>query len=172
MRSLKEYIKEDYKKYSVQNLKIVFDILPEEFYLNAPGKYSESDIIIYLGDSLFEKLPADNAKFRKFFGKNYDYIADTFFEYDKFEHLNDSNIKEFNLEWYKEYEENIKDEDIDTFKITNLRYVILFDEFEIQNNNDNIKNILNEIFSKLDSSIINKYPVEIKYNSDSLEFDE
>ena len=36
----------------------------------------------------------------------------------------------------------------------------------------NIKELLNQIFNKFDSSSINKYPAEIKYNPDLLEFDE
>ena len=44
--------------------------------------------------------------------------------------------------------------------------------FEILDDKDDVKPILDKIFHKLDSSSINKYPVEIKYDADSLEFTE
>ena len=64
MKSLKDFINEGYEKKTVQNVKVVFDILPEEFYLNAPSKYSESDIQIYIGDVLLKELPSENKKYQ------------------------------------------------------------------------------------------------------------
>ena len=171
MKSIVQYIKEEYDKFVVTNLKVVFDIFPEEFYLNAPTTYSESDIQIYIGDSLLEHLPSENDKYQKLLGKNKDNISDAYFEYDKFEHLQDSDITEYDLKWDEYYDEK-KNNELDVFKLTKLKYIILFDEFELMNDNDNIEKVLNEIFRKLDSSNINKYPVEIKYNEKLLEYDE
>jgi len=172
MKSLKQFILEEFKSNVVENVKLVFDIEPSEFYLNAPETYSESDIQIYLGDVLLNELPSENSKYKNLLGKNADNINDAYFEYDKFEHIQDSNIEEFDLEWDKYYDEKHNDKKLDTFKITNLKYIILFDSFEILDDTDDIKKTLDEIFHKLDSSNINKYPVTIKYNSDLLEYSE
>lgn len=172
MKSLTKFINEQFDKYVVENVKVTFDVLPEEFFLNAPEDYSESDLQIYLGDRLLPELPSENDKYSKLLGKNDVNIADAYFEYEKFEHLQKSDNDEFNLEWDPEYDEKKKDENLDTFKLTKLKYVILFDEFELMDDESDVKETLDEIFTKFDSSNINKYPVEIKYNSELLEFNE
>ena len=176
MKSLVQFINEEYNKKIVQNVKVIFDVEPEEFYINAPTTYSESDIQIYLGDVLLKELPSENRKYQNLLGKNIKNINDAYFEYEKFEHIQDSDIEDFNLDWDKYYDEKVKEEDLDVFKIIKLKYIILFDEFELLDNNltdeDDIRKTLNEIFHKLDSSNINKYPIEIKYNEESLEFSE
>lgn len=176
MKSLVQFINEEYNKKIVQNVKVIFDVEPEEFYINAPTTYSESDIQIYLSDVLLKELPSENKKYQKLLGKNIKNINDAYFEYEKFEHIQDSDIEDFNLDWDKYYDEKVKEEDLDVFKIIKLKYIILFDEFELLDNNltdeDDIRKTLNEVFHKLDSSNINKYPIEIKYNEESLEFSE
>ena len=174
MKSLIEYIKEEYQQIIVRNVKVVFDVLPKVFTLTAPETYSESDIQIYIGDVLLKELPSENKKYQYLLGKNIDNISDAYFEYEKFEHSSDDyEDEQINLKWDSYYDDKSKDTKNNMFKLTNLKYIILFDEFEILNKNqDDNKNILNKIFTKLDSSDINKYPVTIKYNSDLLEFDE
>ena len=56
MKNLVQFIKEELKSKVVENVKVVFDVLPEEFYLTAPEGYSESDIQIYLGDTIMTEL--------------------------------------------------------------------------------------------------------------------
>lgn len=173
MKSLKDFINEGYEKKTVQNVKVVFDILPEEFYLNAPSKYSESDIQIYIGDVLLKELPSENKKYQNLLGKNKQNINDAYFEYEKFEHLNEETSDiEPNLVWDSYYDDKVKEEDLNYFKLTNLKYIIMFDEFELLDDSDDTNKVLDEIFRKFDSSNINKYPVEIKYNPELLEFTE
>lgn len=176
MKSLKQYITEEYEQKSISNVKVIFDVKPEEFYIKAPTTYSESDVQIYIGDVLLKELPSENRKYKNLLGKNLENINDAYFEYEKFEHMQDSDIDEFNLDWDKYYDEKVKEEDLDVFKITKLKYIILFDEFELLdkslNDSDDIKKTLDEIFHKLDSSNINKYPIDIEYNEDELEFSE
>ena len=173
MKNLAQYIKEEYERIVLTSVKVVFDIFPEEFILNAPETYSESDVQIYIGDVLLKELPSENIKYQRLFGKNRNNISDAYFEYDKFEHLNEENIEEddLSLKWdsYYDYKSN-KNPKLDIFKINKLKYIILFSDFELLENNEEIKETLDEIFSKLDSSNINKYSVEIKYNPDLLEF--
>lgn len=171
MKNLTQYIKEAYDKFSVNDLKVVFDILPEIYTLTAPETYSESDLQIYLSDAILSKLPSEDEKYQKLFGKNINNINDAYFEYDKFEHSSDTyEDEQINLKWDKHYDENKKDEKLNMFKLTKLKYIILFDSFELLDNSDDVDKTLNEIFSKMDSSDINDYPVTIKYNPDELEY--
>lgn len=174
MKTLNQFIKEELKSKVIENVKVVFDVFPEEFKLYCPDSYSESDVQIYLGDIVLNELPSENEKYEKLLGKNKDYISDAYFEWDKFEHLNDTDDDEVSLEWDKHYDDKIDIDKLNVFRLTNLKYIILFDEFEIKDDkfDGDIKTLLNEIFAKMDSSNINKYPVEIKYNADLLEFDE
>lgn len=174
MKKLSDFIKESYEDKLITNVKVVFNVYPEIFYLNAPETYSESDIQIYLIDRLLPELPSEDRKYSKLLGKNDKNISDSYFEYDKFEHFSkdDSMDVELNLEWEKEYDEN-NDETLDIFKLTNLKYIITFDEFEYKDDDEaNPKDTINQIFSKFDSSNINKYPIEIKFEPSLLEYDE
>lgn len=171
MKNLTQYIKESYDKFEVTDLKVVFDILPEIYTLTAPETYSESDLQIYLDDVILSKLPSEDEKYQKLFGKNINNINDAYFEYDKFEHSSDDyEDEQINLKWDKHYDENKKDVKLNMFKLTKLKYIILFDSFELLDNSDDVDKTLNEIFSKMDSSDINDYPVTIKFNPDELEY--
>ena len=175
MKSLVQYIKEEYESKTISNVKAVFTVSPEEFYINAPTTYSESDLQIYLVDRLLPELPSENKKYSNLLGKNVQNISDSYFEYDKFEHLTEDKDIELNLEWDDEYDSTKnKEESLDTYKFTNLKYIIMFDEFELlteDTNEEAIKKTIDEIFLKLDSSNINKYPIDIKYNSDLTEYE-
>ena len=175
MKNITTFIREAYDSNSIASVKVVFDVKPEEFYISAPETYSESDIQIYLGDRLLPDLPADNDKYEKLFGKNKDKINDVYFEYDKFEHIQDDVDKyedKLSLEWDAYYDEKAKDATLNIFKITKLHYIILFDEFEVLDDTDDVKEVLDEIFVAMNSNDANKYPVEIEYNKDLLEFEE
>ena len=66
MKSLKQFIKEEYEANKVENLKLVFNVKPEEFYLNAPETYSESDIQLYMDDLWLNDLPS-NEKYTRIY---------------------------------------------------------------------------------------------------------
>lgn len=172
MKTLKQYINEEFTPTTVSDVKVVFDVSPEEIYIAAPGTYSESDIQIFLHDVFMMKLPSENDKYKNLLGKNRDEISDAYFEYDSFTH-EDSYEGEYDFEVDSHYDDKVKEDDLETYKITGLKYIILFDEFEIlDKKTDDVKGTLDEIFTKLDSSELNEYPAEIKYNPDLLEFEE
>ena len=174
MKNLVNYLKESYENITLTNVKAVFNITPKVFTLTGPENYSESDIQIYLGDVLLKELPSENKKYQNLLGKNIDFINDAYFEYDKFEHSSDTyEDEQINLKWDSYYDEKVKDKNIDMFKLINLKYIILFEEFELlDKNDDEAQSILNKVLSKLDSSEINKYPVHIEYNPEETTFDE
>lgn len=175
MKKLYDFIQEAYEDKLITNVKVVFIVSPDEFYLTAPSTYSESDLQIYLIDRLLPDLPSENRKYSNLLGKNERNISDSYFEYEKFEHFSQDEEPdvELNLEWDDEYDENHKDDSLDVFKLINLKYIITFDEFEFKDEEgSDIETTINQIFSKFDSSNINKYPIEIKYDSSLIEYDE
>ncbi len=59
------------------------------------------------------------------------------------------------------------------FKVTNLKYIIGFDRFDILNGNkDNVENVLKEIFLATVSNDNNKYPIEISLDTKNIEYSE
>lgn len=173
MRGIREFIFERFDLTKLQNLKITYDVTPEELYIEAPANYSESEIQIYLGDKFLEDLPSGKSNASRLFGKNASYIDDAYFEYDKFEHMNDSSIHDADIKWDKQYDTSKAEKDTDLFKITKMRYIILFSDFEIYvENEDKIAETMEKIFKATDSDKVNDYNIKITYNSELTEYDE
>jgi hypothetical protein len=79
---------------------------------------------------------------------------------------------EINLEWDPKYNQS-KSEDVTLhyFKLTNLKYVIGFDRFDILNgSDDNVENVLKEIFMATVSNDYNEYPIEISLDEKNIEY--
>lgn len=175
MKSLVQYIKEEYENKIILNLKAVFKVSPDNFYISAPSTYSESDLQIYLVDRLLPDLPSENQKYNYLLGKNVKNISDSYFEYDKFEHLTEKDDIKLDLEWDDEYDNSNSstEKEIDIYKFEHLRYIIMFDEFEYLDDPDSssVQSTIDKIFLKLDSSNINNYPIKIKYSSELTKYD-
>lgn len=175
MKTLNEFINEAYQTYRLNNVKVTYDCHPNEFIIEAPETFEESDIQQYLDDKLLQDLPSNDKYSEIFFGKNCDNIYDIYFQYDTFEHLNDKkhiNRNDINLEWDPKYN-NSKNKDIilNYYKLVNLKYIIEFDRFDVLNgSDDNIKNVLDEIFSATVSNAENKYSIEISLNTKNIEY--
>lgn len=175
MKKLNEYILEAYKTYRLNNVKVKYDCHPDEFIIQAPETYQESDVQLYMDDKLLIQMPSGDQYAERFFGKNCDNIYDIHFEYDTFEHLESEtsiNKKDVNLEWDPKYNTS-KNKDIvlNYFKITNLKYIIEFDRFDILNgNDDNVKKVLESVFMATVSNAENKYPIEITLDIKNIEY--
>ena len=63
MKKLYDFIQEAYEDKLITNVKVVFTVSPDEFYLTAHSTYSESDLQIYLIDRLLPDLPSENRKY-------------------------------------------------------------------------------------------------------------
>lgn len=175
MKSLIEFINESYKLYRLNKVIVKYNVIPENFIIQAPETYQETDIHQYIDDKLLIELPSGIDYAEQFFGKNHDNIMDVYFEYDGFEHISKEKEKDYsyNLEWDSNYNKtNTNDEiELDLFKLKNLKYVIIFDRFDILNgNDDNIKKVLEEIFNATVSNNENKYPIEITLDDKNIEY--
>lgn len=185
MRTLQEYIEksvthhisgrlnEAYDVYRLNEVIVKYDVVPEDYIVQAPSTYTEDNITLFMADKLFNNVPssADNAD--KFFGKNADNIFDVYFEYDGFEHNDETNRKEPNLEWDSHYDKNINNQDVDleNFKLIRLKLVVKFDRFDIQyGSDDNAPKVLEEVFMATVSNDENKYSLELTLDPENIEY--
>lgn len=171
MKSFKQYIIEAVEGYRLNSVEASYNVQPEELILQAPDSFQETDIQQYMDDMWLNQLPSSEEYAEKFFGKNNDNIIDAHFEYDTFEHI-DIEPKDY-VEWDPKFDAKNTDKDakLDYFKISNLRYIIEFDRFDMVGvNDDDVEQKLKDIFLVTNSSKENEYPIEIQFDEDSLKF--
>lgn len=171
MKTLKTYILEAVDIYRLTEVVATYFVQPDEIILQAPETYDESDIQIYIDDLWLDSLIANKTNAEKFFGVNKDSITDAHFEYDTFEHI-DIEPKEY-IEWNSKYDSKSSNDDVklDYFKIKNIKYIITFDRFDLTDtNDDNAKEKLIDIFKSAESNDANKYPIDIKFDEESLKY--
>lgn len=175
MKTLSEYIKQNIlealENHSVENLLVTYKCVKNEVLINCPETYQEDDIHQYIDDLLLEQMPSNQDIAKKYFRNNVKYINDAYFEYDGFQRLgykkDDVDIT-YNDDLGKNAPEDIK---IVTFKLTNLRFKIMFTKFDIMiNDDDDIKETLDKIFTAYESNAYNDTDITFEY--DSCEFDQ
>ena len=170
MKSLQQYITEGFTEASLSDVKAVFDC-PDKLVFQVPASYSESDFQIYLGDRFYKSLPGDDSIGKKKFGKNFNNISDAYFEYKTYEVV--KNPEKYQFEWDSQYDQNVKEPELTYVEVTELKYIMLFDTFVIKkSDNDEIKDILAQIFKAAEYNDANQYPIEIIFNEEELEFTE
>jgi len=171
MKSLKQFILETVEIYRLNEVVATYFVQPDEIIVQAPENYSESDIQIYLNDLWLKDLPSNEKYSKSFFGINSDSISDVYFEYDTFEHI-DIEPKNY-IEWDSKYDPKSSNTDIklEYFKLKNIKYIIVFDRFDLTDtDDDNVQENLKDIFKAAESNNENKYSIEIKFDEDSLKY--
>lgn len=191
MKSLIEFIKEAAEDHNLESDDIIrlegvtikYDVSPSIIYLELPDDFNESNVQEYMNDAWLEKLPSNSEFSEKFFKLNADNIADVYFEYDSVEHINAENVDKYNINPKSiikidssQIEDKDKSEEIGLFKLTNLKYVIVFDRFDLNKSTwldgtdkGRIKSTLDTIFKASESNSYNNYPIKIIYNSNYTE---
>lgn len=173
MKSLQQFINEAYEMFRLNSVTVKYNVKPENFIIQAPETYQESDVQQYIDDKLLIDLPSGADYSEQFFGKNCDNIADVYFEYDGFEHNDETNRKEPNLEWDSHYDKNINNQDVEleNFKLIRLKLVVKFDRFDIQyGSEDNAPKVLEEVFMATVSNDENEYSLELTLDPDNIEY--
>lgn len=171
MKDIKKFIYESLTDISVTDLSVEFTVTPRELILEIPVGYSESDVQIYIGDKFIPGLPADNSNLLYRWGVNKDNITDAYFEYDTYDELDKVNEHEPTFTWDSSFDTEKKEAELMCVKITNLRYIIKFDKFDIKKEDTvSITDTINKIFKSFDSSAANKYPITITYNQEKTTF--
>ena len=164
MKTLKEFILEEYNDYRVKNLEVPYIVNPKNDYIifKIPEVWSEDNFQIYIQDMYLNEMPGGEDHAEDFFGKNAENIFDVVFEYDKYEKSEENNEKDF-VDFDTNYDNNIKDDAKFVYvKLEKLRYIIKFDEFDLKDESiEDINNTLIEIFKQCESSKENEWPLEI-----------
>ena len=170
MKTLRQHILEALDTQTIENLKVTYTTEKKDIYINCPDTFQEDDIHQYIDDLLLEQMPSNQDIAKKFFAANVKYINDAYFEYDSFQRMSykkDNVDIKYDDELGKKTEQDVK---IVTFRITNLRFIMLFSKFELNLTNDDIEDTLSTIFSAYESNDYNDSDVVFKY--DSCEYDE
>jgi hypothetical protein len=174
MKHIIEYIYESYESFRLNNLKVKYKVEPTDFIIEAPETYQESDIQQYLDDKLLNDFPGGIDNCEKYFGKNAEFISDVYFEYERFEHMNaDFNPSTIHIKWDARHNDNGDETTLNYFKVTKLKYNLIFDHFDLLDNNnsdENIKNTLITIFKSSASNNENKFPVKITFDETDIEY--
>ena len=165
------YIKEAFEQKSINNLEVTYKCVKDEVLVNCPETFQEDDIHQYIDDLLLEQMPSNQDIAKKYFRNNVKYINDAYFEYDSFQRLNykkdDVDIT-YDDNFGKDAPEEIK---IVTFKLTNLRFKMMFTKFDLMIDEDeDIKETLDKIFGAYESNDYNDTDIMFEY--DSCEFDQ
>lgn len=171
MKSITEYIKEALSVYRLNNVTVTYDVHPSTIILQAPATFSESDVQIYMGDLWLDKMPSNYQYSSQLFGMNNDNIYDVYFTYDTFEHQIEK--PESFIAWDSKFDANASNSDtqLDYFKITNVKYVISFDRFDLVDiKDDEVKGTLEKIFKSAESNNLHEWAVNIKFDKDNLKF--
>ena len=163
MKTLQQHIYEALEDKTIDNLTVTYKTDKKEIYIDCPETYQEDDIHQYIDDLLLEQMPSNQDIAKKYFRNNVKYINDAYFEYDNFQRLSykkNSVDIEYNDELGKDVGNDVK---IVTFKITNLRFIMIFAKFELQLTNDDVDETLNVIFSAYESNDYNDSDVSFTY---------
>ena len=171
MKSFLNKIYEAVETYRLNGVTASYLVQPEEIILQAPETFQESDIQQYMDDMWLNALPSGQDHSEDFFGANCENISDVHFEYDTFEHI-DVEPKEY-IEWNPKFDVKKTKDDVklEYFKITNLKYIIDFDRFDMTNvTDDTVEEELIKIFKTTESNDTNEYPIEIVFDEKNLEY--
>jgi len=173
MKRITQYIIEKYNDYRVKNLDVPYIVNPKKDYIifKIPEIWSEDNFQIYIQDIYLEQLPASENMSEDFFGKNSKNIYDVVFEYDKYEKSDETNEKDF-IDFDTNYDSKIKEDDKFCYvKLTKLRYIIKFDEFDLKDESiEDIDQTLIDIFKRCESSVENEWPLEIVLDEKNIKY--
>jgi len=171
MKTLQQFILEEYEDYRVTSLEVPYKIGNENrVSFEVPETYSEDDFQIYLQDMYLTELPGDASNMEEFFGANAEKIYDTVFEYNKYE-KSEEQPQDY-IEFDKSKDDKVKEDDKLVFvTVEGLRYIIKFDEFNLkEEESKDIKNTIIEIFKRCESSETNKYPIKISLDTENIKY--
>lgn len=174
MKSLKNFITEQLEPTKLKNVKIVYKAYNDRLAFTVPETYSENDFMIYLQDRFDDEMPSGEKYRDRFFGKNASNIDDAYFEYESFtKSTEESYSHNIDIEWDSKYDESKKNVKLAVIETRKLTFNILFDEFELMssNNGDDADKLIENICKASESSELNKYPFEIRYDSSNTEYE-
>jgi len=173
MKSLRNFIFEEFETYRVKNLEVPFNVNSDNDYITfkVPEIYSEDDFQIYLQDMYLKDLPGSEDNAQDFFGNNSESIFDTLFEYDKYEK---SNNKESDyIDWNQNYDNKVNSDNnkFAYVKVFGLKYIIKFDNFDIkEETEDQVHDTLVDIFKTCENTDEHNWSLKIKLDEKNIKY--
>ena len=168
MKSLVEHMYEALNDTTVLNkLEVKWDG-PEEYFIQVPESYGESDIQIYLDDILLPQMPIENNI--KALGKNEKELNDEYFEYESMEATQGTNQKA-DLEWDEQYDQSVNGTNMNVMRIKGIKYCIAFNKFTIEKKLDGDEattDFLYDFFNGIGADTNDELPFEIVLNKDNI----
>lgn len=165
MKKLSEYIYEAAGTTLLQDLTVKYNC-PDELFIQTPEQMSESDVQIYLDDTLLNKLPAETGK--SAFGKNAANVIDAYFEYESMDTAAGREQKS-DIEWDSNYNPGLNGGNMHVLKIRGMKYVVVFDSFELKDvERGEIRKTLYGLFNGIIDN--NKLPFAVSLNEDNIEW--
>lgn len=175
MKSLKQFILEEFETVNIKDLTISYICNTNgTMIFNVPDVFSEDDFTLYIQDKYFNDLPASENKAKEFFGKNALKIYDVIFEYDSYEKSDDLKSDDA-VEWDTNINKSHNDDEKFTYvKVSGLKYVVKFDDFDIEEKNSNDTNYnLKLIFNRCNSSYTNnQWPIKLTFDEKNIKYTE
>lgn len=172
MKTLTQFINEQFELYGVKNLEVTFNVNKKEKFIEfeVPEMFSEDDFQIYIQDMFFNDLPGSDTLLEKFFGKNKKYLLDSYFEYDKYEKDKESKSDDY-IELNSNLVTNKEDKELSFVRIYGLKYILKFDTFEYKCEDVNdTKETLVDIFKKCELNKLNDFPLELTLDEDKMKY--
>lgn len=157
---------------TLKHVEIKFDG-PRELYIQIPEAMSESDVQIYLDDTLLKNMPGEIDE--KALGENFKLIEDAYFEYDRMEMTFGASQKA-DILWDDHYDQSLNATSMKILRIANLKYVLKFTEFKLKlseddDSEDTIKEILFKLFNGVTVETNKEIPFEIKIDKNNITFE-
>ena len=174
MKSLQQFILEEFETFRVKQLEVPYNVKyndNDSIVFKVPDIYSEDDFQIYIQDLYLKELPGSEDFTEDFFGKNASNIYDVLFEYEKYEKSEKTDSDDY-IDFDENYDTKVdKDGNFGYVKITNLKYIIKFDEFDIKEESlEDIKEGLIKIFKACETSEENKWPLDITLDEENINY--
>lgn len=174
MKSLQKFILEEFETFRVKQLEVPYNVEYNDndyIIFKVPATYSEDDFQIYIQDLYLKDLPGSEDHTEDFFGKNASNIYDVLFEYEKYEKSEESDSDNY-IDFDENYDSKVdKDGDFAYVKLTNLKYIIKFDEFDLKEESfDDIKDGIIKIFKRCETSEENEWPLDIILDEENIKY--
>lgn len=174
MKSLFQYILEEYNTFRCKDVNIPFDILVDgdtQISFQVPAVYSEDDLQIYLQDLYLEKMPGNNKDTQDKLGINYDNLFDTNFEYEEYV-KSDEEPNNF-IEWDESYDNRVNknDDEFGYITLSNLKYYMKFDIFDIDVESEtDIHDTIIQIFNTMNIENDKDLPFDLILDEKNIEY--
>lgn len=142
---------------------------PDALYLQVPEKMGESDVQIYLDDTMLSKFPAETHQ--RDFGKNANYITDAYFEYESMEAANGTS-QQADIVWDDHYNPSMNGTNMLVLRVKGIKYCVTFEKFELNNIGEEEENIKETVYNLFNGVIADskELPFELTLNKENIDW--